>query len=238
MEVEGAIVRRPRHPWTPTVHAVLVHLRSSGLTVVPAPLGIGVDHETVSALAGAAGADCWPHQATAAGLRSAARLLREIHDATVGFDPPPDAVWALPPTEPREVICNGDPGPWNMVWLNGRAAGLFDWDLCHPGPRIEDVANALEYFAPFRDDAAAMRWHGFPAPPDRVGRIRTFCAEYGISSEGVVDVVIELQHRRVTHVTTLAEQCVQPQADWVLEGHLDELSARVAWSEQHRHLLR
>lgn len=88
MEVDGAIVRRPRHPWTATVHTVLADLRRSGLTVVPAPLGIGVDHETVSALAGAAGSRCWPYQASDTGLRSAARLLREIHDATVGYDPP------------------------------------------------------------------------------------------------------------------------------------------------------
>ena len=49
-----------------------------------------------------------------------------------------------------------------MVWREGEAAGLFDWDFCHPGPRQEDVAYALEYLAPFRSDEVAARWHGSP----------------------------------------------------------------------------
>jgi hypothetical protein len=40
-------------------------------------------------------------------------------------------------------------GPWNMTWIDGQAAGLFDWDFCHRGPRLEDVAYALEHLAPF-----------------------------------------------------------------------------------------
>jgi hypothetical protein len=158
-------VRRPSHAWTPTVHALLAHLRAAGVSGVPAPLAITNEYEEVSRLSGDAGAACWPYQATEQGLRSAAHMLRRLHDATISWVPPSDAVWGVPPTEPPEVVCHGDPGPWNMTWIDGQAAGLFDWDFCHPGPRLEDVAYALGHLAPFRDDDTAMRWHGLPARP-------------------------------------------------------------------------
>jgi hypothetical protein len=63
----------------------------------------------------------------------------------------------------------------------GQAAGLFDWDFCHPGPRLKDVAYALEHLAPFRDDDTAMRWHGLPARPN-AGPTPHFCEEYGIAT--------------------------------------------------------
>lgn len=234
VEIVGDTVRRPRQPWTPTVHRVLAHLRAAGLTSVPAPLALDDDHETVSLLPGLAGRECWPHQATEAGLRSAARLLRAVHDATVGWVPPADAVWGRPPSAGAEVIAHGDPGPWNMTWADGAAVGLFDWDYCHPAPRREDVAYALEYLAPFRSDADALRWHGFDRAPDRARRIEVFCAAYGIDPEGMVDAVIEGQRRIIPHVRALADAGLQPQADWVAAGHLDELAARVDWSEANR----
>lgn len=236
VSISGVRVRRPTEAWTPTVHAVLRHLRAVGIVEVPAPLVLSGEHEEVSLLPGEAGAACWPHQATESGLRSAARLLRRVHDATVGWEPPADAVWGVKPVEPGEIICHGDPGPWNMVWTGGRAVGLFDWDFCHPGPRQEDVAYALEYLAPFRDDAVAQRWHGFAGPPDRAGRIAVFCEEYGIESEGMVDAVIEVQRRTIGRVRALADAGVDPQVRWVADGFLDELATRVDWSRRHRQL--
>lgn len=236
VRIIGNTVQRPRHPWTQTVHRVLAHLQAVGLTTVPAPLAIDGDHETVSLLPGLAGPECWPHQATERGLQSAARLLRAVHDATVGWTPPVDAAWGRPPSERAEVICHGDPGPWNMTWAGGEATGLFDWDYCHPGPRREDVAYALEYLAPFRGDAEAVRWLGFDRPPDRARRIEVFCAAYGISAEGMVDTVIEGQRRIIPHVAALAAAGLQPQVDWVAAGYLDELARRVAWSEENRSL--
>lgn len=60
--------------------------------------------------------------------------------------------------------------------LEGGAAGLpgaddgsehRDIDFAHPAARLDDVAYALEYTAPFRDDAECVRSLSFPAPPDR-----------------------------------------------------------------------
>ncbi|MBZ2195768.1 phosphotransferase [Occultella gossypii] len=241
--VLGDVVHRPAQAWTPTVHALLRHLTASGLAdVVPEPLGIEGDVETVRLVPGDAGPACWPYQATERGLASAARLLRAVHDATRGWRPPSGARWAHPPRAAAAggtfVICHGDPGPWNMTWTAGVATGLFDWDHAYPGPALDDVAYALEYFAPFRDDAEAVRWHGFTSPPDRRRRIEVFAAEYGLDSRaGLVDAVIARQEATADQVRALADAGVQPQARWVHEGYLDVLAARVAWSRANRDLV-
>lgn len=156
---------------------------------VPEPLGIDGEVEHLRLLPGAAGAECWPRQATEHGLRSAARLLRAAHDASRSFVPPRGAVWNVAGEAGSEgTICHGDPGPWNMTWDGNTATGLFDWDLAHPAPAMDNV-------------------------------------------------VIARQLRTVEQVRTLAERGVQPQRDWVADGHLDVLRARVRWSQANRALV-
>ncbi|MEH3075675.1 MAG: phosphotransferase [Quadrisphaera sp.] len=240
VQVQDGVVHRPAQPWTPTVHALLEHLHRQGLTCVPRPVGIHDGVETVTALEGEAGAHCWPHQATDRGLASAARLLRSIHDACRGWDPPPWSRWAVPARQGADVlVCHGDPGPWNMVWQGGEAVGLFDWDIAHPAPALDDIAYALQYFTPFRDDAEALRWLGFTSPPRRSHRLRVFADAYGgqaatLTSAELADAVVAEQVRGVERVAQLARQGVEPQRTWVEQGHLDELQVRVNWSDALR----
>jgi len=50
----GNTVRRGAGPWTPTIHAFMRHLRSSGFETVPEPLGIDDrGREIISFLPGA-----------------------------------------------------------------------------------------------------------------------------------------------------------------------------------------
>lgn len=238
--IRDGLVLRPARPWTPTVHALLRHLRDQGLTSVPEPVGLRGGVEALAFLPGDSGGDAWRHQATDAGLRSAARLLREVHQATRGWEPPRDADWGLPAKDGADVVCHGDPGPWNMVWVDGEAVGLIDWDFAHPAPALDDVAYALEHLAPFRSDDHACddrEGHHFAQPPDRRARLRAFAEAYGLgTTTGLVDRVIARQTETVDHVRRLADHGVQPQRSWVEEGYLDDLRGRVRWSREHRHL--
>lgn len=204
---------------------------------MPEPLGIDGDVETVSFIPGDAGSDCWEHQHTEQGLRSAAELLRGVHDASRGWRPPDDAQWGIPAMANPEVICHGDPGPWNMVWDGPKAIGLVDWDLAHPAPVVDDVAYALEYFAPFRDDLYAAERHHFPEPPNRRRRVEAFVEAYGlVAASGLVDAVITRQQANINYVRVLADRGVQPQRQWVEEGILETLEERVRRSRAHREL--
>jgi aminoglycoside phosphotransferase (APT) family kinase protein len=258
VQIEGGVVRRPAHAWTPTVHAFLGHLRSAGLECVPEPLGIetgietgiepGVEGgieggiETLRYLPGASGRDGWFAQHSSEGLASAARLLREIHDASIGWVAPPDARWAAPPVPGDDlVMCHGDPGPWNFVWDGHDATGLIDWDFLHPAPRGDDVAYALRWFAPARSDEHALEWHHFPVVPDRAARIRAFLAAYGDLPGGRAGDWVEAIARRIEATveiaTSLARDGVEPQRTWVEAGDLAIELDDARWVRAHRHLL-
>lgn len=172
-------------------------------------------------------------------MRALARLLRDYHQAVAGFVAPTDARWALADGRAGagQVICHGDFGPWNVVWDGLVPVGLVDFDFAHPGDALDDVAYALEYVAPFRDDAHAMRWQGFAAPPDRARRISVFAEEYGLATVGgLVEAVIRRQEMDGRYVRALAERGLEPQRTWVAQGFCDELAAWVQWSRDNRAL--
>jgi Phosphotransferase enzyme family len=95
---------------------------------------------------------------------------------------------------PGEIICHGDFGPWNTVWRDGDIAGLIGWDHARPAPPLFDVAYALEYAAPFRDNEECVRRLRYPAPPDR-RRIEVFCDAYGIAVPADIGALVAKQQR-------------------------------------------
>jgi aminoglycoside phosphotransferase (APT) family kinase protein len=181
----------------------------------------------------------WHRVADDAGLVAMARLLRDYHQAVEGFRPTADAAWAgrTGPPAPGEVVCHGDFGPWNLVWDGTRPIGILDWDYAWPQPRIHDVAYALEYVAPFRDDADCLRWLHHPAIPDRRSRLERFAEAYGLTStDGLVDAVLDQQELVLARVRTLAAEGREPQRTWQAEGAVEKVAERVEWSRRHRHL--
>jgi thiamine kinase-like enzyme len=79
---------------------------------------------------------------TEAALVSVARLLRDYHDATLGFRAELHA-WPDPvPVAYRGdgVTTHNDPNLDNVVFRDGRAVALIDFDLASPGSRAWDVA--------------------------------------------------------------------------------------------------
>jgi aminoglycoside phosphotransferase (APT) family kinase protein len=109
-----------------------------------------------------------------------------------------------------------------------------DWDLAYPGPPLDDVAYALAYSTPFRDDDHALRWQAQPGPPDRRRRIRVFAEAYGISTDGLVDAVIARQRKTADHSRILkARGLVAPWTTTASVAQNDELAD---WSDTHRSL--
>jgi hypothetical protein len=234
----GDTVRRPAGWWTPAVHALLQHLQDVGFRYSPRPGGIDPEgREVLSYITGESGATGWHRVHGEKGLRRFAILLREYHEAVRGFRPRPHAEWAVPPADPRELICHNDFGPWNVVYDGDDPVGVLDWDLAAPGPRRNDVAYALEYVVPFRDDAAALSWHHFSEVPDRRRRLEVFAEAYGLTTTaGLVDDVIARQRLTVAHVGELAARGLEPQVTWSADGTLDGSRQLVAWAEEHREL--
>lgn len=238
IELTTETVTRPAGPHTPTVHAFLRHLHEQGLDCVPEPVALDAETETLRFIEGESGGDGWKNQHDERGLRSAARLLRRIHDASADWVPPDDAVFAAPTAGGGDVFVNGDPGPWNFVWRDGEAVALVDWDFLHRAPRLHDVAYALRWFAPMRDDESALEWHHFSEGPDRRSRIEAFLDAYGIPADfDVADAVVRRIHATIEHVRFLADQGQEPQRTWVAEGSVERQElAEIAWIEANRAL--
>jgi hypothetical protein len=236
----GDTIRRPLHPWSAAVHELLRHLADVGFPYSPRVLGVDeAGREVLTYLAGESGPAGWAPVVDEANLVAMARLLRDYHDAVRGFRPSREANWAgqAGPPGDGDVICHGDFGPWNLVWRGTRPVGILDWDYAWPKSPVHDVAYALEYVAPFRDDEECVRWLRYPAPPDRRRRLEVFATAYGLTSlDGLVDEVIAQQHQVLDRTRRLAADGHQPQLSWRDNGTLDEAATRIDWSRRHRHL--
>ena len=231
----GDTVRRPAGWWTPAVQSVLAHLQDVGFEYSPRPAGTdGEGREVLSYIAGESGAVGWHRIHSEQGLCRFATLLRQYHDAVRGFRPAPGAEWAVQPSDPQEIICHNDFGPWNIVYDGDEPVGILDWDFAAPGPCRNDVAYALEYAVPFRDDATALSWHHFEEVPDRRRRLEVFAEAYGLTTTaGLVDQVIARQELTIVHVEELAARELEPQATWLSDGTLEESKNVVAWAREN-----
>ncbi len=234
----GDTVRRPAGWWTPAVQTLLQHLHDVGFPYSPRPGGIDSQgREVVSYIPGESGALGWYRIHSDQGMRRFASLLRDYHEAVRDFRPSPDLEWALRPTEPTEVVCHNDFGPWNLVYDGDEPVGIIDWDFAAPGPRSNDIAYALEHAVPFRDDATAQTWHHFGEAPDRRARLEVFADAYGLTSTvGLGDDVITRQRLTIAHVKELAAKGLEPQATWIRDGTLEDSRRVVAWAEDNRGL--
>lgn len=233
-------VRRPLYPWSPTIHELLLHLESVGFPYAPRLLGIDAEgREVLTYIDGESGGAAWAKVVEDAGLVAMARLLRDYHEAVRGFRPTAEAGWAAcaGTVNAGELVCHGDFGPWNLVWRGTQPVGILDWDYARPARPIHDVAYALEYVAPFRDDGVCIESLRYPVPPNRRQRLERFAEAYGLTATaGLVDEVIAQQQDVLQRARQLAAEGRQPQAAWQEAGVLDEVVERIRWSRAHRHL--
>ncbi|MBW3695672.1 aminoglycoside phosphotransferase family protein [Vibrio sp. T187] len=221
--IEQGTVVRPSGAYSRSVHLFLGFLNQSGLTCVPEFLGYDENNkEILSYVEGQTynyplSGDIASGQA----LESAAKLLRSIHDESVEFVQSHDVVnleWMLPAQLPIEVMCHGDFTPYNVALQKEQVVGVFDFDTCHPGSRVWDVAFSVYCWAPFKTD-----------PVDRLGnlkrqivRAKLFCDAYGANAtqrQQLVTVMIQRVQSLVDFMFTQAEAGNQVFRSHIEAGH-------------------
>ena len=184
----GDTVRRAAGPWTPTIHALLRHVRAAGFDAVPEPLGIDEKgREILSFVPGRVAT--YPLDDFVLAERTmvaVARLLRAYHDASASFAVPPGAVWQWPAHEPAEVICHNDFCPYNLTFEAEELRGVIDWDLASPGPRVRDMGYTAYRFVPLTDPGNPDA--PYPGRAEQRRRLELFCAAYGDAAIGPPEV--------------------------------------------------
>jgi hypothetical protein len=175
----GDTVRRPTGPWSPAVHALLRHFEAVGFDGAPRVLGVDdEDREVLTYVLGDAALA--PVPAGEDTVFEIGVLLRQVHDAQTGFEPPLDARWQrlVGAPDAGEVVCHNDLFWPNVIVRDGRVAALVDWDLAAPAPRLHDLANAANFWVALRDDSSAAAWG---VPCDRRGeRLSALLDGYGL----------------------------------------------------------
>jgi aminoglycoside phosphotransferase (APT) family kinase protein len=235
----GDTVRRPVRPFSMTIQAYLAHLHQAGFTGAPEPLGIDEQgREVLSYVAGDVPREPLPDwTADDDVLISLARLIRDLHRAAQGWQPPADADWGTIPgvsvarpagsAEP-ELVSHRDYCPGNVVFRAGRPAALIDFDLAKPTTRVADIANALYYWAPLCDPLdRAPAFAGL----DAAARVAVFADAYGMTAAQraalVPDATAMIGAFRVN--MHRAAQTDQVFRRWWDEGLKDKLPRAQAW---------
>jgi Phosphotransferase enzyme family len=233
----GDVTHRPAGAHSPTVHALLAHVRAAGFDGVPEPLGIADGREQLRFVPGDVPVPPFPAWSqTDAVLASTAALLRRFHDATAGFVAPADA-WDRELADPRpgDVICHNDVCPENVVYRDGAAVALLDFDFAAPGRRVFDLASLARMCVPIDtdDDAARTGRRGL----DPFARLRVVANAYGLTDDRaeLVDVLAEQMRGGGTFVQRRVD-AGDPAftAMWNQMGGAERYRRRERWFDDHR----
>ena len=182
----GHHVLRPANPHSTSLHRMLTGLSTAGFAGASVPVGIDPDgRERLVFIPGDVAIPPYPAWAQGnAALGSIARLLRRMHDVSTTVPLDGDATWSDEMADPAggDVFCHNDVCLENVVFRDGEAVGLLDFDFAAPGRREFDLAAFARMCVPIDDDmnAARLGW----TRADRPARLRVVCDEYGLDAAG------------------------------------------------------
>jgi hypothetical protein len=231
----GDTVHRPSGPWTPTVHALLAHLRQRGFTLGPEPLGFdGTGREILSYVPGQTVGNSlpWPDWVWDESLLAeVAQATARYHLAVRDFRPRGVLPWRWGPAELRsdELVCHHDLAPYNVVVRNGRLQGIIDWDLIAPGTIRSELAFVAWQWVPLQDPQIT-RFFGWRTRPDLVRRLRLVLESYGLEDRHgfIAEVITRVRLNRDVMIRKAGEG----DSDYIRlaeEGHVAGMNMALAF---------
>lgn len=244
----GAVVRvgphvlRPTSAHTPAIHRLLAHLHDEGFDAVPRVVTIDADgRERLEFIAGDVPVLPFPPWSqTDPVLASTAALLRRFHDAAIGFDPGAAEDWseemADPEPGPDAVLCHNDVCPENVVYRDGAAVALLDFEFAAPGRRVWDLASLVRMCVPIEMDEDAARTGRAGLDPYR--RLAVAADGYGLGAAGRADLLDTLGHQIDTAGTFVRRRVEVGEpafvAMWEAMGGQERYDRRRRWFHAER----
>ena len=197
----GAVVRvgthvlRPSNAFSSSIHSALTALRMGGFEGASLPIGIDPDgRERLEFIEGDVPTPPYAGWAQSDdALVSVAELMKRLHDASAGIDLVAGS-WSTEMADPLggDVLCHNDVCLENVVFRDGVAVGLIDFDFAAPGRRAFDVASFARMCVPIDDEVNAARLGWLPA--DRPARLRLVADAYGLGAQDRATVLDVLDH--------------------------------------------
>jgi hypothetical protein len=235
----GDQVARPSSRHTTTIHAFLGALRDAGFDGVQRPLGVdGLGRERLEYVPGEVAVPPYPAWVQSDGaIASIARLLRRYHDAAASIGAP-SGEWSVEMADPEggPIVCHNDICLENVVFRDGEAVALIDFDFAAPGRPAYDVAQFARMCVPIDDETNARRlgW----APLDLPARLRLVVDAYGLEGAQRQDLLGNLDDS-MERAGAFVRRRVEAGdrnfiAMWEDMGGQERYDRRRRWYERHR----
>ncbi|MEU8227765.1 phosphotransferase [Kribbella sp. NPDC048915] len=241
----GDTVRRPTDERSDFVRDLLQYLEKVGFEGAPRFLGVdSAGRQALTYVEGeVAGRPRPPWIADEERMISVARLLREYHEAVEGFGVPDTVPAPIEPpglpalNDPPELIGHQDITPENVIFRDGRAYALIDFDLARPASRAREFVNLALWWGPLNDDADLdPAFRGV----DRPRRCRILADTYGLADADrirIVDLAIALGDRAWHSMKYRAETLGGGWQRMWTEGVGDTIRRRQSWLEANARTL-
>ena len=233
----GSHVLRPSSPFSGSIHAFLRAVREAGFDGVPTPLGIDEDgRERLEFIDGDVPLSPYPEWSQSdTALASIAQLLRGLHDAAHTFDPR-GHTWSEALADPvgGTLVCHNDVELSNVVFRDGVAVALIDFEAAAPGRPVYDLAQFARLCVPIEDDVdqARMGWR----PADRPARLRLVADAYGLDGDGRMQLLAAMDDA-LDRIEAAARSSVEsePSAAAALKptGGIEKYDRRRRWWAEH-----
>ncbi|GHJ41013.1 trifolitoxin immunity domain-containing protein [Streptomyces sp. TS71-3] len=236
----GELVERPAPRNARALHAYLLALRGHGFDAAPMPVGLAPEgRERLTFLPGEVALPPFPGWAmTEAALASVGRLLRRLHEAGAAVAVDTRAWWPRDLADPEggTMLCHNDVCLENVVFRDGRAAAVIDFDQVAPGRPLWDVAMTARYWVPMLDPVSAAGF--YPTGLDAPARLRILADGYGLPPRdraelpGVVEQATEVCRafvaRRVAGGDSVYVRALAERGGWERWDRIQ------AWLADHR----
>jgi len=237
----GDTVRRPRRQSTESVRALLLHLEACGFDGAPRYLDTDDQaREVLSFVEGDVPLPPYPEWAMSnETLDSFADLLRRFHAAVASFDASAVSGWELDWADPTggRSIRHNDAFPENVVFRDGRAVALIDFDMAAPGRPFWDLAIATQEWMPLH---APQTRRDHPFDVDAIERFGRFARAYGVGADDAVELVDVVVEERAQALANIRREVERGDPVWT-ENWGDEQDANAAiddaWIAEQRDAL-
>jgi hypothetical protein len=213
-------------------------VRLAGFDGAPSPVGIDEDgRERLVFIEGDVPVPPYPDWSQSdAALASIATLLRGLHDAARGFDAQ-GLTWNDGLADPAggPLVCHNDVELSNVVFRDGIAVALLDFEFAAPGRPVYDLAQLARLCVPIEDDVDQTRLGWRPA--DRPARLRLVADAYGLDRDGRAELLAAIADAidRIEAAVRRSVDAGDPNAVATLErtGGMEKYDRRRRWWTDH-----
>lgn len=230
--LKGNVIRRKLTAVSPAIHQLLRHLEAKNLPSVPRLIDRDRNYEYLSYFPGESITRPWCESfKTKRFMIQLGVWLRDYHMAIADFRLKGNAKfnWGISQPQPDTIVCHGDLGPWNCIQHSGNFQGIIDWDLAKYGYAVDNIAELIFEFVPFRPNLKETM--GKEAS-DKVlfKRLEAFCQAYQhIEPNEVIRQIPIYLTQMNQDLRQQASLGVEPFASFVARGIADGLDRDKAY---------